>query len=156
MGQPTNEQINLMLKFYELRREARLREARAWFVENFHATTIEDVMKNYPPSSAGNASMRMTISYWDMAANLVNRGLMDEELFFETTGEQWIVWERVKPIVSSWRAAFKSPLLFANLEEHCKRLEAWREKRAPGSNDAIRQVMQQMAAARPQAKTASD
>ncbi len=156
MGQPTNEQVNLMLKFYELRREPRLREARAWFIGNFNATTIEEVMKNFPPSSEGNAFMRMTISYWDMAANLVNRGLMDEELFFETTGEQWLVWERVKPIAASWRAAFKNPHAFENLEEHCKRLEAWREKRAPGSTAAMRQIIQQMATARPQAKTASD
>ena len=156
MAQPTNEQINLMLKFYELRRESRLRQARQWFIDNFNATTIEEMMKKYPPGGEGNTNFRMTVSYWDMTANLVNRGLMDEELFFETSGEQWLVWERVKPIIASWRAAFKNPHVLANLEEHCKRLDAWREKRAPGSTEAMRQIMQQMATARQQAKTASD
>jgi hypothetical protein len=156
MGQPTSEQINLMLRFYELRREPRLRQAREWFVRNFNATTLEAAMKNYPFGSEGNTFMRMTLSYWDMAANLVNRGLMDEELFFETTGEQWLVWERIKPLVPAWRAAFKNPNVFSNLEEHCKRLDAWREKRAPGSTEAMRQVMQQMAAGQAQAKTAAD
>lgn len=156
MGQPTTEQVNLMLKFYELRREPRLRQAREWFIGNFQATTIEDVMKKYPFGSEANTNMRMTMSYWDMAANLVNRGLMDEELFFETTGEQWLVWERMKPIAAPWRAAFKNPHFLANLEEHCKRLDAWREKRAPGSTEAMRQIMQQMATARQQSKAASD
>ena len=39
---------------------------------------------------------------------------------------------------------FSSPKFFSNLEEQCKRLEAWREARNPGSNDAIRKVMAQM------------
>ena len=154
MGQPTNEQVNLMLKFYELRREPLLRQAREWFIGNFHANSIEDMMKNYPPGSQGNTFMRMTISYWDMAANLVNRGLMDEELFFETSGEQWLVWERVKPIMPAWRAGFKNPHIMANLEEHCKRYEAWREKRAPGTNEVMRQFMERMTGG--QSKAASD
>ena len=35
MGQATHEQANLLLKLYELRREPRLREARAWFTGEF-------------------------------------------------------------------------------------------------------------------------
>ena len=37
----------------------------------------------------------------------------------------------------------KNPHLFHNIEETCKRLEAWREKRAPGSTAAMRQMMGQ-------------
>jgi hypothetical protein len=77
----------------------------------------------------------------------VNRGLVDEELFFESTGEQWAVWEQVKPVIAAWRAMFASPKLFGNLEENCQRLEAWREKRNPGSNEAIRKAMEQMRSA---------
>jgi len=36
MGEATNEQVNLMLRLYEDRREPRLREAREWFAANFH------------------------------------------------------------------------------------------------------------------------
>jgi hypothetical protein len=34
--------------------------------------------------------------------------------------------------------------MLSNLEEHCKRFEAWREKRAPGTNQAIRDMFAQM------------
>jgi len=54
-----------------------------------------------------------------------------------------VVWDRIRTIVPTWRAAYKNPLVFSNLEEACKRLEAWRERRAPGSNAAMRQMMQQ-------------
>jgi len=37
--------------------------------------------------------------------------------------------DRMRSIVPTWRSAFKNPHLFQNIEETCKRLEAWREKR---------------------------
>jgi hypothetical protein len=146
MGQVTHEQVNLMLRLYDIRREPRLREARDWYMRNFKPNSLEDVMNVAGPNSQESAFMRMVLSYWDMVANIVNRGLIDEEFFFENTGEQWMVWERVKPIAKEWRAMFKNPHAFARLEEHVNRLEAWREKNAPGSNEATRQLMASMAA----------
>lgn len=140
----SHEQGEMLLHLYELRREPKLRDARAWFVGNFHATTPEEVMSKYPPGSEGNTFMRMVTSYWDMVANFANRGLVDEEMLFETSGEQWLVWEAISPIIEAQRALFKNPHQFENLEKHAKRFEAWREKRAPGSNEAMRQVMARM------------
>ena len=103
-------------------------------------------MKIAPPNSHENASLRMVFSYWEMVANIVNRGLIDEEFFFENSGEQWIVWERMKPIVPAWRAMFKNPHTLSQLEKQVARLDAWREKRAPGSTETMRTVMAQMQA----------
>jgi hypothetical protein len=144
MGEVTNEQVNLMLRLYEDRREPRLREARDWFSANFHVKTAEDLTRVCPPGSQGNVYMRMVLGYWEMVASIVNRGLIDEDFFFENTGEQWAVFEQVKPVLAAWRAMFSSPKFLANLEEQSKRLEAWREKRNPGSNEAIRKVLAQM------------
>jgi hypothetical protein len=144
MGEVTHEQANLLLRLYDTRREPRLREAREWFSANFHPKSPEDAMRVCPPGSRENAYMRMVLSYWEMAASLVNRGLIDEDLFFENTGEQWVVFEQVKPVLAAWRAMFSSPKFLSNLEEQCTRLEAWREKRNPGSNEATRRMMAQM------------
>lgn len=144
MAGVNHEQVNLMLRLYDIRREPRLREAREWFLKEFHPTSAEDAMKLCPPGSKENAFMRMVISYWEMVASILNRGLIDEEFFFENTGEQWVVWENVKPVVAAWRAVFKNPHTFENLEKHCGRFEAWREKRAPGTSEAMRQMMAQM------------
>jgi hypothetical protein len=156
MAQVTHEQADLMLRLYEARREPKLREARQWFVASFHPTTFDDVTKYFMARGEEQAFIRMTASYWDMVANYANRGLVDEEFLFETSGEQWIVWERIKPIVAEWRESFKNPLAFSNLEEHAKRLEAWREKRAPGANEHMRQMMARIRAAQTgTAKTAA-
>lgn len=144
MSEVTHEQVNLLLRLYEERREPRLREARDWFGNNFNAKTPEDMMRVCPPGTRENANMRMVLGYWEMVASIANRGLIDEDFFFENTGEQWGVFEQVKPILPAWRAMFSSPKFLANLEENCRRLEAWREKRNPGSNEAIRKMMAQM------------
>ena len=148
MSNVTHQQADLLLKLYEIRREPRLRQARAWFTDNFHAASMSELMALCPPGSDNNAFMRQVLSYWEMCASMVNRGLLDEEFFFENSGEQFIVFERFQPVLGELRAAFKNPLFLAQLEEHCKRLEAWRERRAPGSTAALREYMKQMAAGR--------
>ncbi len=151
MGEVTYEQVNLMLRLYELRREPRLRQARAWFVNNFQAATFEEMMQKYPPGSEERTSIRMMVSYWEMCASIVNRGLIDDELFFENNAEPWDVWEKIKPIAPTWRAAAKDPGEFANLEALSKRMEQWRERRAPGSTEARRNRLREMERARAKA-----
>lgn len=141
MGEVTHQQVDLMLKLYEIRREPVLREARTWYVANFRPSSAEDVARIAPPGSKENAFQRQVVSYWDMAANIVNRGLIDEEFFFETSGEQWVVWERIRPIIAAMRAAYKNPHLFENLEKHVQKFEAWRERRSPGMSEAVRKMM---------------
>jgi hypothetical protein len=143
MAQTTYDEVNLMLRLYDLRREPQLRQARAWFVEHFHPMSPEDMMEKYPQGGQENTYIRMVISYWDMVASIVNRGLINDEIFFENNGEIWVVWDRMHSIVPTWRAAFKNPHLFESIEATCKRLEIWREKRAPGSSVAMKNMMEQ-------------
>src|SRR5258707_2708960 len=132
MAPITYEGVNLMLRLYDMRREVRLRQARAWFVENFHPESPEEMMQKYPQGSEENTYIGMVISYWDMVAGIVNRGLINDELFFDSNGEIWVVWDRMRSIVPTWRGAFKNPHLFHNIEETCKRLECWRGQPAAG------------------------
>jgi hypothetical protein len=103
MSQINYEEVNLMLRLYELRREPRLRQARSWFVEHFHPETPEDMMQKYPQGSEENTYIRMVISYWEMVGSIVNRGLINDELFFESNGEIWVVWDRMRSVVPMWR-----------------------------------------------------
>ena len=84
MREVTHEQVNLMLRLYDIRREPRLREACDWFIREFTPASGEDVQKLAPPNSQENAFMRMVLGYWDMVANIVNRGLIEEEFFSKT------------------------------------------------------------------------
>ncbi|HXA79594.1 MAG TPA: hypothetical protein VNV41_20855 [Candidatus Acidoferrales bacterium] len=154
MGKVTHDQVDLMLRLYEMRREPRMREARDWYFTKFHPTSLEDISRQAPMGGPENAYMRMVISYWEMVASIVNRGLIDEGFFFENTGEQWLVWDRIKAFVPAMRARSKNPHQYGNLEKHVKKLELWRKKRAPGMSEAMRQMMMQMQQAAP--KTSGD
>jgi hypothetical protein len=88
--------------------------------------------------------MRMVIGYWEMAAGLSNRGLVDDELFFENAGEGFQVWDRIRAVLPGMRALFQNPHLWDQLDAFGKRMEAWQEKRAPGHVAAMRQMMSRM------------
>ncbi len=151
MSQVTHEQANLLLRLYELRRDPRMREAREWFISDFSALTLDELFKKYPPGSKENASYRMVVSYWDMCAGMVNRGLIDDEFFFENNGELWVVWDKVKELALSTRKALGNPMALKNLLELGERFEAWREKTAPGHNANMRERFRQFAEARAKA-----
>src|SRR5215204_583714 len=140
---PTHEQAQLHLQVYDLRREARLRQARDWFQQNYHAETMEDAMRIAAPGTEHGAFMGMVIGYWEQACALLNFGLLHEDLFFETSGEFFTVWEQLKTVVPQFREAFKDPNLLSNLEKTATRFEEWAEKRSPGHIAAMRQYMQQ-------------
>lgn len=146
MGQVSHEQAELLLKLYDLRREARLREARAWITGQFSASTAEEMMEKYPPGSAANANIRMVLGYWEMACGILNRGLMDDELFFETGAEFWFVWEILKPVIPGMRAMYHDPGAFKQIEAAVGRLEQHLNRVAPGKVEAQRERVAQMRA----------
>ncbi len=142
---PTYEQAELQLKIFDLRREPRLRQARDWFGKNYFANTLEEAMRIAPMGSEAGTSFMMVVSYWDRVCAYLNHGLLHEDLFFETDGEFFFVWERVKPTIKEGRQRFSNPLFLGNLEKAAIRYEAWIEGRAPGHIAAMRQMMNQMA-----------
>jgi hypothetical protein len=140
---PTHEQAQLHLQVYDLRREARLREARDWFQKSYYAETLEEAMKIAPMGTEHGNFLGMVIGYWEQACTLLNYGLLHEDLFFETSGEFFGVWEKLKAVVPQFRQAFKDPNLLGNLEKAAKRFEEWSEQRSPGNVAAMREYMQQ-------------
>jgi hypothetical protein len=140
---PTYEQAQLHLQVYDQRREVRLRQAREWFFKNFFADTLDEGMKIAPPGTETGAFFMMVVSYWEQACALLNYGLLHEDLFFETSGEFFGVWERVKASVPQGREKFVNKQFLANLEKAAQRFEFWAESRNPGQVAAMRQFMQQ-------------
>jgi len=141
---PTFEQAQLHLQVFEQRREPKLREARDWFFKNFFADTLDEAMRIAPMGTEGGTYWMMVVSYWEQACALLNYGLLHEDLFFETSGEFFGVWERVKPSIAEGRKRFVNPYFLAHLEKAAKRFEAWTETRSPGQIAAMRQMMKQM------------
>ena len=141
---PTHEQAQLHLQVYDMRREARLRQARDWFFKNYFVDNLDDAMRIAAPGTETGAFAMMVLSYWDQACALLNYGLLHEDLFFETSGEFFGVWEFVKPIVPQARERFVNKQFLAHLENAAQRYEVWIESRSPGHVAGMRQYMKQM------------
>ncbi len=134
----TYDDVTLMLRLYELRREDRMRRARAWFTASFYPATLEELNTLCPPGSEENASFRMVATYWDMVASFITGGVLHQELFFESGRELLLVWIRVEPFLAGFREVFKDPHAFGNLEKVAAAYIDWLNQRAPGSYDAFR------------------
>ena len=119
------EDADLILKLYDLRREATMREARNWLF-TFNPTSVQDVIDALMSEQSGY--YRMVISYWDMAAAMVNSGAIDEQLFNETNGEHIFIYAKIQPVIEEIRTMFGSPDFLHNLETLIKRIPNIDEK----------------------------
>jgi hypothetical protein len=63
-------------------------------------------MRIAAPGTESGAFVGMVIGYWEQACALLNYGLLHEDLFFETSGEFFGVWELFKPVVPEFRERF--------------------------------------------------
>ena len=141
---PTHEQAQLHLQVYEMRREARLRQARDWYFKNYHVENLDDAMRIAAPGTENGTFVMMVLSYWEQACALLNYGLLHEDLFFQTSGEFFGVWEFVKPTVAQGRERFVNKQVLANPEKAAQRYETLIESRSPGHIAGMRQFMKQM------------
>ena len=51
MATVTYDEVNLMLRLYDLRREQKLRLARSWYLDHFHLDSPDEMMEKYKAGS---------------------------------------------------------------------------------------------------------
>jgi hypothetical protein len=137
-------EADLILKLYELRREPVMREARNWFF-SFNPQSIEDFMNVLMSDKSGY--YRMVVSYWDMAASLVNNGAIEAKMFNDANGEHVFVYAKLEPFLDELRAQGNKEFLvhleklvkeMPNIEERLKFvreriqkvIEVWQQRAA--------------------------
>jgi hypothetical protein len=134
---PTYDDVKLILQLYEMRREERLRKARAWFATSFKVKTLEEFDALCPPGSDSNASYRMVTTYWEMVASFIASGVLHAELFFQSGRELLLVHERLRDVLPLLRERNHDGTSLANLEAVAGQFAAWWERRSPGDCEAF-------------------
>ena len=109
------ESAVLNLKLYDLRREPVLREARAWFLRDFNPDSLAELGEIV--RGERNASFRMVLGYWDMAASLVTTGAIDATAFLAAHGEIFATFAKVQPFLDEIRRASSEPDFCTHLEK---------------------------------------
>jgi len=141
------EEAGLILKLYELRREETMRKARDWYFRDFNPESIADFTNAMFSEHSGH--LRMVVSYWDMAAALVNDGAISLDLFNNANGEHIGVFSKIEPLLGEIRNAY-APQFAANLEKLIDATPDGRNRVAK-ARERMKGVRDQMAAK--QAKT---
>ena len=100
----TPADAEIILRLYELRTEAEMRQARAWMTGEFWPETVEEffaVAGN--PKDPHNAWFRQVTTYWEMAAAMVLHGAVSAELFVDCNGEGFFLLAKFAPILDAIR-----------------------------------------------------
>jgi len=112
------ESADLNLKLFDLRREATLREARQWFLAECNPETFEEFAATL--SGPRNASIRMVLGYWDMAASLVTFGAVDSAMFLAAHTEIVATFAKVEPFLADLRRTSGAPHFLQHVESVVK------------------------------------
>ena len=137
MSQATYHDAELVLKLYDLRREAVMRQARD-FVANFNPSSFQELMAVVGAfGSKENAYLRQVFTYWETVASLIVHGTLNPELAEDTLGEMYFVYAKIQPFLDQMRETMKSPEFLQNLQ---KVIEGTAEKR-----DRLARMQERMA-----------
>jgi hypothetical protein len=109
------ESAQLNLQLFELRREPVLREARDWFLREFNPESFAEFVAL--ARGERNASFRMVLGYWDMAASLATTGAIDADAFRAAHTEILATFSKINLYLAELRAASGEP-------DSCKHIEA--------------------------------
>jgi hypothetical protein len=119
----TPADAEIILKLYQLRTEAVMRQARAWVAGEFWPKTAHEffaVLDN--PADPHNPFLRQVLTYWEMAAAMVLHGAVSAELFVDCNGEGFFLLAKFAHILDAIRE--KNPTFMAKTLELINRFSA--------------------------------
>jgi len=112
---PNHHDAELVLKLYELRREAVMRESRSTMLGKFWPKNYDEFLAVTDIQHPMNAAFRQTTSYWEMAYSFARHGIIDADFLAENAGEGLFLFGKIKPYLEQFRKE-SSPTAFTNTE----------------------------------------
>jgi len=102
---PDHHDADLILKLYDLRREASLREARAQLAKEFLPRTAEEAVAITRRDHPLNRAYRQVSTYWEMVYRMARHGIVHGDFLVENNAEGLILYARMEPYLEQVRAA---------------------------------------------------
>ena len=105
-----------------------MRKARSWFAATFSPQSADEIVKLVSSPGQESAWFRQVLGYWEMASSLVTHGTLNEDLFFDTSGEMWFMLGKIHPFLEEYRDKMKSPNTLQIIEKLATKTEAGRAR----------------------------
>jgi hypothetical protein len=112
---PDHHDAELVLRLYELRREARMREARDAMSADYWPTSADEACAPILRTHQLNAAWRQTTTYWEMVFNMAQHGIVHPGYLVESSVEGLLLFARAEPWLKEIRKA-SSPRAFRHAE----------------------------------------
>jgi hypothetical protein len=134
---PDHHDADILLNLYDLRREPELRKARDWCAFEFRPSSAEDVpaILREAGKTDRNRWFRQFTTYYEMAASLVHRGVLDRDLLEDSVNEYIGFYAMLKPFLKEIRETMGFPTYMKQIErlveesnrgrEHLAAVEKW-------------------------------
>jgi hypothetical protein len=114
---PTPQQVELILRLYELRRETVMREARSFVGGSFLPKSDEDLISIIAKGGKETGFVLQVYGYWDMVCAFVLHGMLSEPLLYDTCQEMYFQFAKIYPYLKDFRQKMNLPEWMQNLEQ---------------------------------------
>lgn len=111
---PDHHDADLVLKLYEMRREAIMRASRAAINADFWPKSWDEVQAVTKQDHPLNAAWRQVSTYWEMVYGMAKHGVVHPDFMMESCGEGVFLFARVEPYLTQLREI--NPFAFRNAE----------------------------------------
>jgi hypothetical protein len=110
------QQAELLLKLYELRREAVMREARSYVGGDFMPASADELVEIVSAGDKHTGFVLQVYGYWDMVAAFVRHGALDAELVYDSCQEMYFQYAKIQPYLAEFRVKMNLPEFLISIE----------------------------------------
>ena len=110
-------QAELILRLYELRREAVMREARSYVGGEFMPQSVEELVDIVTAGTRQSGFVLQVYGYWDMVAAFVSSGALDAQLVYDTCQEMYFQYAKIQPYLAGFREKMNLPEFLISIEQ---------------------------------------
>jgi hypothetical protein len=112
---PDYQDADIILRLYEMRREAIMRESRKSITMEWWPRNYDEVLAITKPEHPMNAAFRQMATYWEMVYSLAKHGIVNADFLMETSGEGLFLYAKIAPHLEQLRKDY-FPMVFQNAE----------------------------------------
>ncbi len=110
------QQAELLLKLYELRREAVMRQARGYIGGAFLPSSADDLVAQVSAGNQHTGFILQVYGYWDMVSAFVIHGALSEQLVYDTCQEMYFQYSKIQPYLIGFREKMNLPEWMRSLQ----------------------------------------
>jgi len=111
------QDIETILRLYDLRREPLMRQARRFVGGKFAPKSAEELIAIVTAGTEESGFVLQVYGYWDMVAAFVLDGPLHEKLVYDTCQEMYFQYAKIQPYLHEFRRQMNLPEWMSSIEK---------------------------------------